>query len=135
MSSPITDLSPDTKLFQFAKLIKLKNEILSNYRNVELKHNQQKAHEEYFKVEDELKKFLKDKSIAKIIGVVEIPSKIMKLQPSRVLVENETFMAIYEYLEPYTNELKMIAVTYEEDDEEEYNEEKDNEEEDKKEDK
>jgi hypothetical protein len=131
----ITDLSPDTKLFQFAKLIKLKNEILSNYRNVELKHNQQKAHEEYFKVEDELKKFLKDKSIAKIIGVAEIPSKIMKLQPSRVPVENETFMAIYEYLEPYTNELKMIAVTYEEDDEEEYNEEKDNEEEDKKEDK
>ena len=87
--------------------------MLAKYRNAESTYHQKKAHTEYFEVEDELKKFLKDKSIAKLFGVVKIPSKIMKLQPSRGPAINETFMAIYEYLDPYTNTSEMVTITYE----------------------
>jgi hypothetical protein len=89
----------------------------------------QKAHYEYFEVEDELKKLLEDISIAKLLIIAELPLEKMKPHPSRGPAKNKTCMAIYEYIDPYTNESEMVHITYE-DDEDEDNEDEDNEDED-----
>jgi hypothetical protein len=132
MSSSISDLQPDSKAVRLIELIKLKEEKLINYRNAKSMHLQ-KAHYEYFEVEDELKKLLEDLSIAKLLIIAELPLEKMKPHPSRGPAKNKTFMAIYEYIDPYTNESEMVHITYEDDEDEDDEKEDDEKEDDKKE--
>ena len=131
MSSHSCILQLNSPAVLLIELIKQKEEMLTNYRNAESKHLQDKAHKKYFEVENELKKILENKSIAKLFGVAKIPSKIM-IHPSRGPALNETCMAIYEYTDPYTNTLEMVAITYDdEDDEDDENEDDENEDDEK----
>ena len=127
MSSHSCILQLNSPAVLLIELIKQKEEMLTNYRNAESKHLQDKAHKKYFEVENELEKILKDESIAKLVGVAKIPSKIM-IHPSRGPALNETCMAIYEYTDPYTNTLKMVAITYDDEDDENEDDEKEDDE-------
>ncbi len=131
MSSSICNLQPDSKAVRLIELIKLKEKKLINYINAESMHLQ-KAHYEYFEVEDELKKLLEDLSIAKLLIIAELPLEKMKPHPSRGPAKNKTCMAIYEYIDPYTNESEMVHITYEDDEDDEDDEDEDNEKEDDK---
>ena len=56
ISSSISDLSPDMIYSQLDELIKEKEAKLKQFK---------KAHQEYFKAEDELRKFMKEQDIGK----------------------------------------------------------------------
>ncbi len=104
MSSSISDLSPDMIYSQLDELIKEKEAKLKEFK---------KAHQEYFKAEDELRKFMKEQDIGKCIATGKIPFKFALNLPSRDFNAISTYkMDVFAYENPISKESELIILPH-----------------------
>jgi hypothetical protein len=89
---------------QLDELIKEKEAKLKTFK---------KAHQEYFKAEDELRKFMKEQDIGKCIATGKIPLKFALNLPSRNFNANSTFkMDVLAYENPISKESELIILPH-----------------------